>query len=146
MSLSTMMMLGMMFVGATDVIGRYAFNHPIRGALEFQQIMMGGIALLSLGYTQYLKSHIKIDVITQKYPSFAREAVEIIALMVGTIMFFLIAWQGAKIAIQVAYEGRMLENIRLPLFPFLLFVPLGASVFCFESICQLYERFKKLRS
>lgn len=131
------MLLIMMFLGAGDVLGRYLFNNPIKGALEVSQLMMAGVALLCWGYTQAIKGHINIEILLVRYPARVQSVINFISLILTIIIFGLITWQSTLIAMETLKQNRMLENIPLPLFPFKLMVPVGAFVLCLESIIQV---------
>lgn len=131
------MLLLMMFLGAGDVLGRYLFNNPIKGALEVSQLMMAGVALLCWGYTQAIKGHINIEILLVRYPARVQSLINFISLILTIIVFGLITWQSTLIAVETLKQNRMLENIPLPLFPFKFMVPVGAFVLCLESIIQV---------
>lgn len=139
------MLLVMMFLGACDVIGRYVFNSPIKGAMEGSQLLMAGVALLCWGYTQATRSHISIDILHMRYPARVQAIISLASLILTTVVFGLIAWQSALIAVEALTQHRMLENIPLPLFPFKLMVPVGASLLCLESIIQAIHRFVEMK-
>ena len=133
------MLLGMMFLGTGDVLGRYLFNNPIKGAMEGSQLLMAGVALLCWGYTQASKSHIRIDLLIHRYPKNIHKIMDLIGLTLTMIIFGLITWQSTIIAVEVLEQHRMLDNINLPLFPFKLMVPVGAMVLCLESVIQFIQ-------
>src|SRR4030043_1403859 len=81
------MLLIMMFLGAGDVLGRYLFNKPIRGALEGSQLMMAGVALLCWGYTQAIKSHINIEILLMRYPARVQSIINFVSLILTIIIF-----------------------------------------------------------
>lgn len=137
------MLLGMMFLGTGDVLGRYLFNNPIKGAMEGGQLLMAGVALLCWGYTQASKSHIRIDLLIDRYPQRIQKVMALIGLTLTIIIFGLITWQSTIIAIEALVQHRMLDNINLPLFPFKLMVPIGAIVLCLESIIQVIQTVKE---
>ena len=63
-------MLGVMvFLGTADVIARYAFNRPIKGALEIQALLMAGAIFLIIGYVQSQKSNITLELLHQPLSS-----------------------------------------------------------------------------
>ncbi len=132
-------LLLMMFLGAGDVLGRYLFNHPIKGALEISQLMMAGVALLCWGYTQAIKGHINIEILLVRYPVRVQSFINLFSLILTIIIFGLITWQSTLIALETMKQSRMLENIPLPLFPFKFMVPVGALVLCLESTIQLIQ-------
>lgn len=133
------MLLIMMFLGAGDVLGRYLFNHPIKGTLEISQLMMAGVALLCWGYTQAIKGHISIEILLMRYPARVQSIINLFSLILTILIFGLITWQSTLIAVETMKQSRMLENIPLPLFPFKFMVPVGAFVLCLEAITQLIQ-------
>lgn len=139
------MLLGMMFLGAGDVIGRYLFSRPLKGAMEGSQLLMAGVALLCWGYAQATKSHISIDLLLVRYPARARAIMNLAGLALTIVVFGLIIWQSVLIAVEALQQHRMLENLPLPLFPFKLMVPLGASILCLESIIQIIHRINEMK-
>jgi len=139
------MLLLMMFWGAADVIGRYLFNSPIKGTMEGSQLLMAGVALLCWGYAQAAKSHISVDIVVTRYPARLRAIAGFASLILTTVVFGLIAWQSALISAETLEQQRMLENLPLPLFPFKLMVPVGASILCLESIIQIIRRFPEMK-
>ena len=139
MIIALAMLLGMMFLGTGDVLGRYLFNNPIKGAMEGSQLLMAGVALLCWGYTQASKSHIRIDLLIDRYPQRIRRVMDLIGLTLTMITFGLVTWQSTVIAIEALRQHRMLDNINLPLFPFKLMVPTGAMVLCLESVIHFIQ-------
>ena len=137
------MLLGMMFLGTGDVLGRYLFNNPIKGAMEGSQLLMAGVALLCWGYTQASKSHIRINLLIDRYPQRIQKVMALIGLTLTIIIFGLITWQSTIIAIEALEQHRMLDNINLPLFPFKFMVPIGAMLLCLESIIQIIQTVKE---
>jgi len=59
----------MLFLGVTDVLGRYLFNRPVTGTLEIFEILLPGIVLLSLAYTQLNKAHIRVELLFNRFSS-----------------------------------------------------------------------------
>ena len=139
------MLLMMMFLGAGDVLGRYLFNHPIKGALEVSQLMMAGVALLCWGYTQAKKGHISIEILLVRYPARMQSIINFFSLILTIVIFGLITWQSTLIAMEALKQHRMLENLPFPLFPFKFFVPVGAFVLCLESIIQVFHFIFKVK-
>ncbi len=131
------MLTALMFLGSADVIGRYVFNRPISGAMEWSQILMAGLTLLGLGYAQAKGAHIRVDFFVIRYSPRIKLVVEIAILILTLVFFAFILWQSAMIAFQDLRENRIVETICFPLFPVKLLVPLGSLVVCLECITQL---------
>uniref|UniRef100_A0A7C2K4W7 TRAP transporter small permease n=1 Tax=candidate division WOR-3 bacterium TaxID=2052148 RepID=A0A7C2K4W7_UNCW3 len=140
---SIYMLLGMMFIGAIDVIGRYLLGKPIKGALEMSQLMMAGVALLLWGYTQAVKGHISVNILLSRYPSQVQKGFKFFGLLLTIFLFILIAWQSWLMAFEVLKQKRMLENLPFPIFPFRLFVPIGAAILCLECVVQFVSTLRE---
>lgn len=134
---SGILLLIMMFLGAFDIIGRYVFNSPIKGALEISQILQAGIVLLTMGYVQATNSNIRIDLI--RFSPRVNKILNIVILILILILFILITWQSLKAALSDLAENRLIQTIFIPTFPFKLLVPIGAVFVCLECILQLTE-------
>lgn len=138
-SIGVLMLLGMMFIGAFDVIGRYFFDHPLRGALEWSQLLMAGVALLAWGHVQGQKGHISVELIVQRYPGRSKKVIQALTLVLIVLFFGVMSWKSMGIALRVLQEGRNLEVVPLPQFPFRCFVPVGSAFFAAEALLQLIE-------
>jgi len=135
----------MMFLGASDVIGRYFFNKPIQGTLEASEIMMGGIILLGWAYTMQVNGHVKVDLIVNHYKPRAQIITNLGTLILGLILFILIFWQSLILAIRYVNEHRVFQVLPGPAGPYHYFVPIGALFLCLELIIQIIQDIRKLR-
>jgi len=139
------MLLVMMFLGSADVIGRYIFNSPIHGTMEWSQMLMAGLVLLSLGYVQATESHISVVFIVLLYPQRVRLMIHIATLILSLFLLGVIAWQSTIIALTEMEQKRVIETILLPAFPFKFLVPVGASIACLECFLQISHLFSRLK-
>ena len=129
--------MGLMFLGAGDVLGRYLFNSPIRGTLEYSEILMGGIVLLSWAYTQRHKGHVNVDLLIFHYPPRIKAAVNFLTLLLSLLLFAAITKQSTVIALRAWQEHRVIPTLDLPTAPFHSIVPIGAAMLCVEFIIQM---------
>lgn len=139
------MLLIMMFTGTFDVMARYFFNSPIKGALEWSQLMMAGVTLLGWGYVQNQKGHISVDVMFRKYPESLKRTVTFFTLFLIAMFFFTMSWKSIEMGLKVLREGRMLQNLPLPEFPFRCFVSVGSFFLGLEGLLQLLETLRRNR-
>jgi TRAP-type C4-dicarboxylate transport system permease small subunit len=136
----------MVFWGTAHTVARYLFASPIRGTGEASQLLMAGVALLCLGYVQSIKSHISVNILVSRYPPRVQAIASLIGLLLTIVVFALIAWQSTLKALQVLEQGRMLYNFpTVPVWPFRLLVPFGASILCLESIIQAVHLIPEIR-
>ena len=131
------MFLLMMFVGASDVLGRFLFNSPIRGTMEISEILMGGIVLLSWAYTQRRKGHVTVDLFIGQYPPRLRAVLTFLMLFLSLVLFVVITEQSTGLAIKYWQQHRVNPILKIPTAPFHFFVPIGGLLLSIEFIIQL---------
>ena len=131
------MFLLMMFLGASDVLGRFLFNSPIRGTIEIREILMGGIVLLSWAYTQRRKGHVTVDLFIAQYPPRLRTVLTFLMLFFSLILFVIITWQSTALAIKYWEQQRVILILLIPAWPFRFFVPVGSLLLCIEFVIQM---------
>ena len=88
----------LMLVGTADVVGRYLFNRPITGALEFSQILLSIMALLGLAYCQVEGAHIRVTVFYLHFPRRLQLIADFLISILALDLFSLIVWHGTEVA------------------------------------------------
>jgi TRAP-type C4-dicarboxylate transport system permease small subunit len=131
--------MGLMFLGAGDVLGRFLINKPIMGTLEISEILMGGIVLLSWAYTQRNKGHVAVDLFVARYPVRVRAVINFLTLFLSFVLFVAITKQSTVIAIRCWQEHRVIPTLDLPTAPFHSIVPIGAALLCIELVVQMVK-------
>jgi TRAP-type C4-dicarboxylate transport system permease small subunit len=139
------MLLVLMLLGAGDVIGRYLFNKPVTGTMEVSSILLAGIVFFGWAYTQAVGGHVKVEIFFSRFPPLVQTAVSLLTLFISLILFSLITWQGARMAMIYWKAGRLIDVIYVPIAPFQLFVSLGALVLCLELAIQLLHLLPQVR-
>jgi len=132
------LIMAMMFLGTADVIGRYAFNSPIKGTLEISELLMAVAIFFAWGYVQSSNSNIRVDFIIKRYPYKVRQIVELLILLLTFLLFAFITRQSFKVAMIDLGYGRLIENVYIPAYPFKLMLSLGAAMVCLETIIQIF--------
>ena len=137
--------LGLMFIGAGDVLGRYLLNKPIRGTMELSEIMMGGIVLLSWAYTQRNKGHVAVELFIAHYSPRMKAIANLLTLFLSFVLFAIITQQSATMALRYWHEQRVIPTLEIPTAPFHALVPIGAAFLCIEFIIQMIPLIDKIR-
>ncbi len=121
-----------------DVIGRYAFKHPLMGGTELAQSSLVLFVFLGITYTQTLHRHIKVTFILERISPKWEKRSEILNLAVGAILIGLLAWQAfinGMQSLQTWETGQ--ELLDLPIFPIKFAVFLGFFLFCVQCIIEI---------
>lgn len=128
--------MGMIFLGTADVFGRYIFASPVQGSLELMQVIMGAIVMLGWAYTQKEDGHVKVELITNRFPTRARYVLRLIMTLLALFLFATIAYKSWGIAL--ANIDRRFLVIDFPSGPFYFLVPVGAFFLCLEFIVSIF--------
>ena len=135
----------MVILGASDVIGRYVFSHPLLGALESSQIMMAAIIFLGWGFTQAQKGHIAVDIIMVHYPARLRAIIDFFMSLLSIGLFGILLWKSTLIGISDWQMGRLVDILKVPVAPFKFLIPLGAFFVCVEFIILMIQLLPDIR-
>lgn len=108
-----------------DVVLRYVFNSPITGVSETSGLALVVVTFFSLAYTQSLKGHVSIDLLTERLSPKSQVVINniIYFLCVGT--FLLAVWQSLTFTLYTKEANMTIPLLDVPVFPFAAVVPFG---------------------
>ncbi len=139
------MLAVLMLLGAFDVIGRYVFNRPITGAFEISEVLLAGVLFFGWAYTQATRGHIRVNILVRRFSARGQALTDLINSVLGLVLFSVITWQAALIAIAYWETNRIIDVIMVPLAPFRMFVSVGAFFLCLEFIVQILQSLSEMR-
>jgi len=124
-----------------DVLGRYAFNSPVRGGVDLTELLLVVIVTCGIVITTAEDNHISVDSVFDKLPPLGKKILLIFGSVVSVLMFAIFVWQGGigvMDAIRSATGTLMLE---IPVFPFKFILALGFFISLIFSIRQFVRLF-----
>jgi TRAP-type C4-dicarboxylate transport system permease small subunit len=121
----------------TDVVGRYFFNSPVRGAIDLIEILMSILFACGIAVTTALDDHISVDSLYDKLPSLGQDILRVFGGSVCTFIFFILVWQGYQGGMIAAKSGKVSPTLDIPLYPFKFFLAIGFLVSLIYSIRQM---------
>ena len=129
--------MGVMFLGVVQVIGRSVFNYPVRGYVDLVEIAMTIFAFLGISYCQKLGGHIRMEIIIGRFKGrtfFLTEVMGTLAVMfiVSILMFY--GWQHFMRAWTI---GDSTMDIDIVLWPSKLLVPFAFAMLLIRLSIQL---------
>lgn len=99
-----------------DVAGRFFFNRPLPGALEFTEIMMGGLIFSILPLVTARREHITVDILDLSWSGL--DAVQSFVINVASaVMLALLGWRLWLQALDMAAYDAMSPFLGLPMAP-----------------------------
>jgi TRAP-type C4-dicarboxylate transport system permease small subunit len=127
-----------MLLTSADVIGRAAWARPIPGIVELSSYMLDVFILLGLAYTQQVKGHVRVSMLTSRLPQRAQQSLEIVVTLLSLFIMVLLAWQGWVVGME---ETAVSDMLRIPQRPFKLLVGVAAILLCLELVVDLVSAF-----
>lgn len=138
-------LFGMMLLTTFDVVGRYLFHAPILGVFEITEFMLVCVVFLSLAYTQYLKGHIEVDILVDRFSKRGRDIIGIVNYGLSFLLLLLITWKSLERGFEVLDNKECSGTLNIPVFPFVFVVALGCAAMCFELLRDLSRKIVELR-
>ena len=136
--LGMLLILPLMLLTSADVIGRAAWARPIPGIVELSSYMLDVFILLGLAYTQQVKGHVRVSMLTSHLPHRAQLSLEIVVTLLSLFIMVLLAWQGWVVGME---ETAVSDMLRIPQRPFKLLVGVAALLLCLELLVDLASAF-----
>jgi TRAP-type C4-dicarboxylate transport system permease small subunit len=134
-------LLPLMLITATDVLSRDVFNYPVSGTVELSEYMMSVFILLGLAFTQQVKAHVGVSLVTSRLPHRAQLFLNIITTLISLFIFSILAWQGLVVGIE---ERTVSDLLRVPQYPFRLLVAVASFFVCLELLIDFGDSVRKL--
>lgn len=121
-----------MMTGTTaDFIGRGAFNSPIKGTYEINEIYMACVVFFGIAYAQLTKAHIRVKFLFSRLSHKQQSVLHIVnlAIFLGLyIIFTFVTAQHTYIAFQT--QTYRMGTTYMPLWPSKILLPIGGIVLC----------------
>jgi TRAP-type C4-dicarboxylate transport system permease small subunit len=125
---AAILLFGMMALTTADVVSRYFFNWPLRGAFEVTELLLLSLVFAGLPLASRAGEHVTLDfvdaILGRKAQSLLRRAVE---LACGAIVLAL-AWRVWVKAGKIAGYGDTTDVLRLPVAPFVYFMTIMVAL------------------
>ena len=143
MILGSVAVLALMSLATINVVLRFFFSAPYRGAYEVVGFLGAIVIAFALGYTQKRKDHIVVDILTEKFPKRLNRFLDGINYFVTTIFFAIVSWQILVWGMKISKSGEVSETLKIVFHPFIYSVAAGFAVF---SLTLAIDFLKNLKS
>jgi TRAP-type C4-dicarboxylate transport system permease small subunit len=137
-----LLIIPLMLLTSADVIGRTAWARPIPGIVELSSYMLDVFILLGLAYTQQIKGHVRVSMLTSRLPQRARIFLEIVVTLLSLFIMALLTWQGFVVGME---ETAVSDMLRIPQRPFKLLVGIAGLLLCLELVVDLATALSAVR-
>ncbi len=112
----------LMIVTFVDVLGRYLFNSPLRGAFEGTELMLLVLIFAGLPLVSHADEHVTMDFIDNILPAGGRRISVALSQLVCAATMLGLAWLIWLKAGKIAAYGDTTDVLRIELAPFVYFM------------------------
>ena len=131
--LSAAIIFGLMVYNTYATCARYFFNAPPPGSTELSTFLIPVTVFLALAYNLEAGKHIVVDVVVSRLRMRNQLILNVITTILIALFGAILVWKGTQLCFGKFYEVSNTE-VRLPLFPFYIFVPIGGLLLLLQSI------------
>jgi len=125
---AALLLLGLMLLTTADVISRYIFNWPLRGAFEITELLLLALIFAGLPLASRAGEHVTLDFIDRLFGPKGRELLRRLTDLVCGAIILGLAWRVWIKAGKIAAYGDTTEVLRLPVAPFVYFMAAMVAV------------------
>ena len=140
-------LFGMMMVTVADVIGRYFFASPIKGAWELTGFLLICAGPWAMAYCQLKKGHIRVDFIQKRLPEKVQAILTSFACLVGLAAFSAMCWRSILLT-QYYFtitRGNATDTLHIPIYPFALMLAIGAGMLALVLLVDLINSLAEVK-
>ena len=135
---ASLLLLCLMLVTFSDVVARYLFNRPIRGAFEITELLLLVLIFAGLPLVSHADEHVTMDFIDRLLPAPALAALVRAMHAAMAAIFFFLAWQVLIKAGRIAQYGDTTDVLRILIAPFVYFM---AAMVLLTGLVHLFKVF-----
>jgi TRAP-type C4-dicarboxylate transport system permease small subunit len=126
---AALILFSLILVTCVDVVGRYLFSAPLRGAFEMTELLLAALVFSALPLTTERKEHIEVDLINVVLGPKGLRFVTAFAGLFSAALLMTLSWRLAVHALSAAHDGSVTNALNIPLAPFAYL----AAFSCFVS-------------
>ncbi|MHA1538025.1 MAG: TRAP transporter small permease [Alphaproteobacteria bacterium] len=110
-------LFGLMVLTFTDVIWREVFNEPFAVTTDLTRLLLAAMVYTVLPSVSRLEQHVAVDLLDRWTPDWAVRPRQFAINLISALIFALMAWQIALIAIDKFEIGELTQFVEWPIAP-----------------------------
>lgn len=124
-----------MMIHVSNILGRF-FKFVIPGSYEIFELIMVIPVGFALVYAALHKYHVTVDVIVTRFPEKLRAAADILASLLGFVIWGLIVYAASAMAAETGLQ-ELSETLEIPYLPFRMIWIFCLLLFCLTYLVEL---------
>jgi TRAP-type C4-dicarboxylate transport system permease small subunit len=127
-------------VVCADVAGRFLFNAPLHGGVEFSEFLMVVLVFYGLAAAQQQRQNYSIELLTRHLPDWAQKLLELLGYITCFVIVILLAWPSSKQAMMSFERGEAgFGIVPFPLWPARILLAIGLWLLAVQFACDIYR-------
>ena len=137
---ASVILLAMMFLTVVDVVARYAFNRPLRGAFEVTELMLLVLIFAGLPLVSFSDEHATMDFIDRLLGPRAQRSLEAFVQLINAAFMFLLTWLVWLKADRIWGYRDSTDVLRIVYGPFVYFMAVTLGLAGLIHLYKIIER------
>ena len=133
-------LLAMMFLTVVDVVARYAFSRPVRGAFEVTELMLLVLIFAGLPLVSFSDEHAVMDFVDRLLGPRGQRRLDRLVQGANGAFMFLLAWLVWRKADRIWAYGDATDVLRVLYGPFVYFMALTLALTGVIHLYKIVER------
>ncbi len=133
-------LLAMMFLTVVDVVARYAFGRPVRGAFEVTELMLLVLIFAGLPLVSFSDEHAVMDFVDRLLGPRGQRRLERVVQVVNALFMFLLTWLVWRKADRIWAYRDATDVLRVLYGPFVYFMALALALAAVIHLYKVVER------
>jgi TRAP-type C4-dicarboxylate transport system permease small subunit len=137
---ASVILLAMMFLTVVDVIARYVFSRPVRGAFEVTELMLLVLIFAGLPLVSFSDEHAVMDFIDRLFGRRGQDRLQRLVQLVNAAFMFLLTWLVWRKADRIWAYRDTTDVLRIVYGPFVYFMALTLALAGLIHLYKVVER------
>lgn len=134
--------LAMTFI---DIISSKCFNVPVSGSIELAGLSQAIIIASATAATQLSRQHIRVEILTQRFPRVIRAILNSFISLVLFCLFIWVIWQLIANGLDVQKVGQYTSDLHLPMQVIIYLTALMLVPGCFVFLLEFLQSTREAR-
>ena len=133
-------LLAMMFLTVVDVVARYIFSRPVRGAFEVTELMLLVLIFAGLPLVSFSDEHAVMDFIDRLFGRRGQDRLQRLVQLLNAAFMFLLTWLAWRKADRIWAYRDTTDVLRIVYGPFVYFMAITLGLAGLIHLHKVIER------
>jgi TRAP-type C4-dicarboxylate transport system permease small subunit len=133
-------LLAMMFLTVVDVVARYIFSRPVRGAFEVTELMLLVLIFAGLPLVSFSDEHAVMDFIDRLFGRRGQDRLQRLVQLLNAAFMFLLTWLVWRKADRIWAYRDATDVLRIVYGPFVYFMAVTLALAGLIHLYKVVER------